>query len=168
MSMVLNLGYVYPWGYAEIQMEVLGVGEECSILIWVYTSYKRLRTPLDLCNTPLTTPPTSLTANLILKLISDSAWHMIIGGYQNPGPGSISSVELYNWKTWEQCQLKDLPEPVSCQSGTVMEGTPIICGNFEGSQDKCYSLNRTSNTWIKVLSIFFKVDVLNSKCNKVN
>jgi hypothetical protein len=29
-------------------------------------------------------------------------------------------------------------------------------------------LNRTSNTWIKVLSMYFKVDVLKSKCDKVN
>ena len=123
---------------------------------------------VDLCESPLSVvPPLSLTLNLFLKLITDSAWHLIIGGWRSES-GSISSVELYNWKTGEQCRLKDLPEPVSCQSGTVMEGTPIICGNFEGSQDKCYSLNNTSNTWIKVLSMYFKVDALNSKCNKVN
>jgi len=73
---------------------------------------------------------------------------LIIGGYTG---SSISSVELYNWKTGEQCQLKDLPEPVSCQSGTVMEGTPIFCGNYRNTHDKCYSFNKTSKTWSQVL-----------------
>ena len=33
----------------------------------------------------------------------DPEWHMIIGGIKYPS--ELSSVELYNWKTGEKCQL---------------------------------------------------------------
>jgi hypothetical protein len=73
---------------------------------------------------------------------------LIIGGVP-----SETSVELYNWQTGEQCQLKDLPEPVAAQSGTAMEGTPIFCGNYLNTHDKCYSFHKTSKTWSKVLIV---------------
>ena len=36
----------------------------------------------------------------------DSSWHMIVGGKNTE---DLKTVELYNWKTKEQCKLGDLP-----------------------------------------------------------
>jgi hypothetical protein len=68
---------------------------------------------------------------------TESDWHMIIGGKNNE---DLSSVELFNWRTGQQCWLKDIPIKVRIHAGTVFEGIPIICGGFSSEESiaNCY------------------------------
>ena len=79
----------------------------------------------------------------------ESDWHMIIGGKNNE---DLSSVELFNWRTGEQCPLKDIPIRVRIHAGTVFQGVPIICGGFssEESVSNCYKFSIRDKTWLPV------------------
>jgi hypothetical protein len=70
------------------------------------------------------------------------------------GDGSsqkLSSVELYNWKTGEQCQLEDLPHPNAGHTATVLDGTPAFCGGTSPDVEKrCYKFDKTTLSWIQV------------------
>jgi hypothetical protein len=53
---------------------------------------------------------------------------MIIGGHS--GSGLLDTVELFNWKTHQQCELPaKLPLTVSEHSGAVMSGQGSILQN---------------------------------------
>ena len=52
---------------------------------------------------------------------------MIFGGNRPPS-GYLKTVELYNWQTGKQCQLKEIPNKLSAHVGTVMDGVPVYCG----------------------------------------
>jgi hypothetical protein len=81
----------------------------------------------------------------------DPSWHMIFGGNDYPYQDSMRSVELYNWKTGEQCQLEDLPYGVAAHSGIVLEGTPAFCGGgITGAEKRCYKFDKTNSSWIWV------------------
>ena len=87
---------------------------------------------------------------------TESAWHIIVGGqglYEK-----LSSVELFNWKTGEQCLLQELPHGIAAHSGTVMDGVPVICGGFTtDTDDRCFKLNKTSHYWVQVSNFFTKI-----------
>jgi hypothetical protein len=74
---------------------------------------------------------------------------MIIGGKNNE---DLSSVELFNWRTKEQCSLKDLPIKVRIHAGTVFQGIPIICGGYVSDEttDECYKYSILEKSWLAV------------------
>ena len=89
--------------------------------------------------------------------ILEPAWHLILGGN---GPGTfLSTVELYNWQTGEQCQLKDLPYGVAAHSATVMDNVPVFCGGYsQAPENRCFKLNQTDQSWIQVgYLIYFNI-----------
>ena len=93
--------------------------------------------------------------------ISEPEWHMIVGGYKKfPNKEPLTSVELFNWKTGEQCYLEELPFPVRGHSGTVLDGEPHICGGTfnETTQPtkRCYKFNKEGFVWEPV-SFDFKM-----------
>ena len=45
---------------------------------------------------------------LLDDFLSDSPWHMTIGGYNNGS--ALDSVELYNWETGQRCFIEPLPQ----------------------------------------------------------
>ena len=64
---------------------------------------------------------------------------------------AIASVELFNWKTGEHCQLKDLPYPISGHTGLVVNGIPVFCGGYSNIYEtRCYQLNKGAQTWEQV------------------
>lgn len=73
----------------------------------------------------------------------------MLGGINETG--FLSSVELFNWQSGEQCHLPDLPYPVYGHVGTVLDGVPVFCGGDNGLiQYKCFKLNLTDLTWNRV------------------
>lgn len=76
----------------------------------------------------------------------DPAWHLIIGGKNLI---DLSSVEAFNWKTKEQCQLNDLPVGMRIHSATVLYGVPIVCGGFsyEIPLHSCYKYVEQKDSW---------------------
>ena len=83
-------------------------------------------------------------------MILESAWHIIFGGYA-PEFSPIATVELYNWQTGEQCQLKDLPYGVTEHTGTVIGDVPVFCGGYSvNAENRCFKLNKTDQSWIQV------------------
>ena len=82
--------------------------------------------------------------------VKDS-WHIIFGGENMMKDVIMSTVELYNWRTGEQCQLKDLPFQVTAHSGIVMDDLPVFCGgNSPPVGNQCFKLNKADQSWIKV------------------
>ena len=70
---------------------------------------------------------------------------MVIGG----GAGDIRrTVELFNWKTLEQCRLADLSVYVQGHSGGVLEERPIFC--VQAASAECYAYNKISKHWDQV------------------
>ena len=92
-------------------------------------------------------------SNKISAVIPESTWHLIFGGF---GPSSIyaTTVELYNWKSGEQCQLGNLPTAVGSHSGAVLDGIPIYCGGFSSDamfgDNRCFKLDLEERKWIQV------------------
>ena len=73
---------------------------------------------------------------------------MIIGG--SNGINLLDTVELFNWKTHEQCDYPaKLPIALSEQSGAVIDGVPVVCGGFGNNQRQrgCYKLDDVTNSW---------------------
>jgi hypothetical protein len=62
------------------------------------------------------------------------------------------TVEALNWKTKEQCRLPEIPTGLRIHSGTVLYGTPVVCGglNYEVPQGDCYKLKEEDGTWESV------------------
>ena len=91
---------------------------------------------------------------------------MIIGG-KSAGT-YISSVELYNWQTGEQCFLSSLPAVFGQHSGAFFEEVPMVCGGTTSSTGTvdCYQYQASTNKWLKVnnTSDIF----LNQESNKTN
>ena len=89
---------------------------------------------------------------------AEKYWHMIIGGYKEipvPTQETLKSVELYNWKTGEQCRLGDFPKPIRGHSGTVWNGEPHICSGTSTldsglTQKGCYRLDKNDLQWKSV------------------
>ena len=87
---------------------------------------------------------------------AEKYWHMIIGGYRtNPYKEVLISVELYNWKTGEQCHLEDLPLPIRGHSGTILNGEPHVCGGASTSdtdftQTGCFRYDKNESKWQSV------------------
>ena len=82
-------------------------------------------------------------------LILEPAWHLILGG-NGPPFFYLSTVELYNWQTGEQCQLKDHPYEVAGQAATVMDDVPVFCGGFSTLAEKrCFNFTKLINPGFK-------------------
>jgi hypothetical protein len=66
--------------------------------------------------------------------------------------GDLSTVELFNWRTGQQCPLKDIPIKVRIHAGTVFRGIPMICGGFssEVSIANCYNYSIQDKIWLPV------------------
>ncbi len=81
---------------------------------------------------------------------------MVIGGNGYQDGSFLSSVELFNWQTGEQCQIKNFFNSISAHSGTVLDGIPIICGGYRYSSglDECYKLNKNDLSWERVSFIY--------------
>jgi hypothetical protein len=74
----------------------------------------------------------------------ESEWQLILGG-----AGSPNKVELFNWRTNQQCQLPDLPVGVYGHVAAFMEGVPVFCeaGTIRRS---CYKMDKTTKKWVSV------------------
>jgi hypothetical protein len=84
---------------------------------------------------------------------------MIVGGYKKfPDKETLTSVELFNWKTGEQCYLDEFPHPVRGHSGAVINGDPHICGGTFNETTQpiklCYKHNKESLEWEPVSFAF--------------
>ena len=82
-----------------------------------------------------------------LSYFTDPAWHLIIGG--DGYAGHLNTVELFNWKTKEQCYLTNLTKPRCTHTGVIFEGVPVICGGFPPRSD-CDKYNKNNGTWVEV------------------
>ena len=60
---------------------------------------------------------------------------MILGGQMNLFE-TLKSVELFNWRTGQQCSLGDLPTEISAHSGTELDGVPVFCGGKLDEEDQ--------------------------------
>ncbi len=72
----------------------------------------------------------------------------MFGGSSDSSGLTLNSVELYNWRTGQQCQLPNLTYPIDGQVAVVMNGTPAYCGGYNSLQ--CFKLDKVTRTWIKV------------------
>ena len=77
---------------------------------------------------------------------------MIIGGNGYIDGTTLDFVELFNWQTGEQCQIRDFYNDICAHTGTVLDGVPIICGGYRYSSglDECYKLNKADMAWERV------------------
>jgi hypothetical protein len=76
-----------------------------------------------------------------------------LGGFSETSGSYLQSVELYNWRTGQQCQLPNLPSPVYASVAVSMNGTLAYCGGDKGSGNlvqQCFRLDKTTNTWVQV------------------
>jgi len=83
---------------------------------------------------------------------------MTIGG--KSGNDYISSVELFNWETGEQCFLANLPDKFGLHAGAVLDGVPVFCGGYGPSntrQKGCYKFDKVAKNWQNVSWKWFKV-----------
>ena len=65
-------------------------------------------------------------------------WHMIL---------SQRTVELFNWKTGEQCKYPELDDEITDISGTVFGDVPVYCG---GDTINCFKFVKETKTLEKV------------------
>jgi hypothetical protein len=72
---------------------------------------------------------------------------MVIGGSDATG-STTKTVELFNWKTRQQCLISSLPTNAFQQFGNVIEDRPMSCG---GSTTACYKYIIENDKWITVL-----------------
>ncbi len=88
---------------------------------------------------------------VIHVLIVDKAWQLVFGGLSDFSGSVLNSVELYNWRTGQQCQLPNLTYPIAGQVSIVMNGTPAYCGGTTDANSlQCFNLDKVTRTWIKV------------------
>ena len=89
--------------------------------------------------------------------MAEPEWHMIIGG---KNVDDLSSVELFNWKTGEQCQMEDLPNGIRIHAATVFDGVPLICGGFSAEKliESCFKYSSLQQEWIQVSFFAIKVN----------
>ena len=73
-------------------------------------------------------------------------WHVIVGG---KNVGELTSVEAFNWKTREQCRLKDIPVGVRIHSSAVLDKVPMMCGGFslDAVITNCYKYDSVADSW---------------------
>ena len=83
-------------------------------------------------------------------LVDFSSWHIICAGVNKAD--TLSSCELFNWETGEQCLLPDYPQPAHAATGIIFDGIPCICGGFNGvgASKQCFKLDKRTRTWIRV------------------
>ena len=95
----------------------------------------------------------------IANLISDPDWHLIFGGLtieSDPSGYPTDSVELYNWKNGEQCQLPNLNYLIHSQVSVVLNGTPAFCGGQSNQEMiQCWMLDKVTKAWMQVSCIIF-------------
>jgi hypothetical protein len=89
------------------------------------------------------------------NLIADHDWYLIFGGLNfelDPSAGStIDSVELYNWRNGQQCQLPNLKDSIYGPISVVFDGTPAYCGGHSNQElFKCWMLDKVTKTWVQV------------------
>ena len=81
--------------------------------------------------------------------MDEPEWHMIIGG---KNVEDLSSVELFNWKTGEQCPMEDLPYGIRIHAANVFDGVPLICGGFSAEKliESCFKYSNVQQEWTQV------------------
>jgi hypothetical protein len=62
----------------------------------------------------------------------------------------LKTVELFNWKTGEQCFLNDMPTERCMHVGQVLDGVPVVCGGL-GPRSDCNTYVKETGSWEKVL-----------------
>ena len=77
--------------------------------------------------------------------LEDSDWHMIIGGWNDDSMDGLTSVELFNWKTGEQCEMP---------SGKPKTGNTIY--KWEGSDHRWSRENLACLSKQKNIFLLFK------------
>ncbi len=88
-------------------------------------------------------------------MIADPDWHLIFGGFSYDldltADIPVDSVELYNWKNGQQCQLPNLNYPVYAQPSVVMNGTPAYCGGLSNQElVQCWIFDKVTKTWMQM------------------
>ena len=72
-------------------------------------------------------------------------------GGNSPDGDDKETVELYNWKTGEQCQLRSLHGGAAAHTGVVMDGRPAYCGGYSTeTENRCYEFDIATTKWIEV------------------
>ena len=85
---------------------------------------------------------------------SELYWHLIMGGQR--GSGILKSVELFNWKTGENCQLDALPGEVRGHAAvTLYESLVVYCGGLDKNStavSSCYHKQqmKANESWLPV------------------
>ncbi len=75
----------------------------------------------------------------------------MFGGLSDSSGLTLNSVELYNWRTGQQCQLPNLTNPIAGQVSIVMNGTPAYCGGGTDTGSlQCFNLDKVTRTWVQV------------------
>ena len=86
-----------------------------------------------------------------ILVILELPWHLIFGGSNG---SAIKSVELYNWKTGDHCQLDDLPEEARGHAAvTLTDGTVVYCGGWDKNSSAvtaCYQKQLAETSWFPV------------------
>lgn len=79
----------------------------------------------------------------------ESEWHLILGG-----EGSLDTVELFNWRTFKQCQLPNLPVGVYGHVATSLKDVPVFC---EGGKNRrsCFKMDKKTKKWVSVRINFY-------------
>ena len=91
--------------------------------------------------------PENMSDNLLFNI--EAAWIIIVGGYDLNS--ELTSVELHNWKTGQQCLSTSLPYGNSYISGVVMEQMPAFCGGMSSdSVSTCYKFDIAKKQWTQV------------------
>ena len=80
---------------------------------------------------------------------------MIFGGRGGQADKELK-VELFNWRTGEQCQLSEqLPFSTYGHSAAVLDGVPVYCGGLLDKDDdgdkRCHKFLKETKTWEQVL-----------------
>ena len=80
---------------------------------------------------------------------------MIFGG---DGPnGKLKSVELYNWKSGQQCSYGEIPYGSAAFAAAVLDGVPVFCGGAGAIDDVyCQRYDKDGRKWERV-SYFFQI-----------
>jgi len=67
----------------------------------------------------------------------------------------MDSVELFNWKTGQQCLLPPLPYAVYGQTAVVLNGAPVFCGgdSEHGFVKHCNKFEKSTKSWVQVSSL---------------
>ena len=66
----------------------------------------------------------------------------------------LQSVELFNWRTGQQCSFTSLPNKSVYSISVAMDGIPAYCESRTdlGQSSHCFKLDKLTKSWMQVSS----------------